>query len=88
MLYLTCTTITSIDLAHYGVCRAKDWVSVKCGTTRNKCIFIYVCAKLDLITGILLRSSSGIGLRNLNSESVSLHEHSIRVSFVCSFILF
>ena len=25
--------ITSIDLAHYGVSRAKDWVSVKCGTT-------------------------------------------------------
>ena len=32
MLYLACTTITSIDLAHYGVSRAKDWVSVKCGT--------------------------------------------------------
>ena len=32
MLYLTCTTITSIDLAHYGVSRAKDRVSVKCGT--------------------------------------------------------
>ena len=27
MLYLTCTTITSVDLAHYGVYRAKDWVS-------------------------------------------------------------
>ena len=25
MLYLTCTTITSVDLAHYGVSRAKDW---------------------------------------------------------------
>ena len=35
MLYLTCTTITSIDLAHYGVSRAKDWVSVKCGTSCN-----------------------------------------------------
>ena len=33
MLYLTCTTITSVDLAHYGVSRAKDWVSVDCGTT-------------------------------------------------------
>ena len=32
MLYLTCTTITSIDLAHYGVSRAKDWVFVKCIT--------------------------------------------------------
>ena len=28
MLYLTCTTITCVDLAHYGVSRAKDWVSV------------------------------------------------------------
>ena len=32
MLYLTCTTITSVDLAQYGVSRAKDWVSVDCGT--------------------------------------------------------
>ena len=32
MLYLTCTTITSVDLAHYGASRAKDWVSVDCGT--------------------------------------------------------
>ena len=32
MLYVTCTTITSVDLAHYGVSRAKDWVSVGCGT--------------------------------------------------------
>ena len=31
MLYLTCTTLTSVDLAHYGVSRAKDWVSVDCG---------------------------------------------------------
>ena len=27
MLYLTCTMISSVDLAHYGVSRAKDWVS-------------------------------------------------------------
>ena len=32
MLYITCTAITSIDLAHYGVSRAEDWVSVDCGT--------------------------------------------------------
>ena len=32
MLCLTCTTITSVDLAHYEVSRAKDWVSVDCGT--------------------------------------------------------
>ena len=32
MLYYTCTTLTSVDLAHYGVYRAKDLVSVDCGT--------------------------------------------------------
>ena len=26
------TIISSIDLAHYGVSRAKDWVSMDCGT--------------------------------------------------------
>ena len=30
------TTITSVDLAHYAVSRAKDWVSVDCGTRSNK----------------------------------------------------
>ena len=35
MLYLTCSTIISVDLAHYGVSRAKDWVSVDCGTSDN-----------------------------------------------------
>ena len=32
MLYLTCTMISSVDLAHYGVSRVKDLVSVDCGT--------------------------------------------------------
>ena len=32
MLYLTCTTISSVDLAQCGISFAKDWVSVKCGT--------------------------------------------------------
>ena len=36
MLYLTCTTITSGDLAHYGISRAQDWVSVDCGTSQNR----------------------------------------------------
>ena len=34
MLYLTYTTIVSVDLADYGVSRAKDWVSVNCGTMK------------------------------------------------------
>ena len=35
MLYLTCTTISSVDLAQYGVSLAKDWVSVECGTSET-----------------------------------------------------
>ena len=32
MLYLTCSMISGVDLSHYGVSRAKDWVFVNCGT--------------------------------------------------------
>ena len=35
MLYLTCTMISSVDLACYRVSRARDWVSVDCGTNSN-----------------------------------------------------
>ena len=35
MLYLTCTMISSVDLACYGVSRAKVWVSVDCGTMHS-----------------------------------------------------
>ena len=30
----TCTMISSVDLTHYGVSRAKDSVIVDCGTSR------------------------------------------------------
>ena len=40
MLYLTCTTITSIDLAHYEVSRAKYRVSVDCVTTSEAEIYV------------------------------------------------
>ena len=32
MLYLTCTIISKVDLARYGVSRAKDWIFVDCGS--------------------------------------------------------
>ena len=32
MPYLTCATIFSVGLARYGVSRAKEWLSVDCGT--------------------------------------------------------
>ena len=35
MFYLTCTIITSVDLAHYGVSCAKDCVTMDCGTSPN-----------------------------------------------------
>ena len=33
MFYLTCTMVSSVDLAQYGVSSAKDWASVECGTS-------------------------------------------------------
>ena len=35
MLYLACTTVSSVDLAQYRVSLAKDWVSVECGTINS-----------------------------------------------------
>ena len=35
MLYLTCTMISSANLVHYGIPRAKDWVSVNGGTSER-----------------------------------------------------
>ena len=35
MLYLTFTMISYVDLAHYGISRAKVWVSVDCGTNNS-----------------------------------------------------
>ena len=49
MLCLTCTTITSVDLAHYGVSRVKDWVSVDCGINRYlHLIYLFVLSILYL----------------------------------------
>ena len=41
-LYLTCTMISSVDLAHYGVSRAKDWVSVTVGQAAKTVFFIQI----------------------------------------------
>ena len=38
MFYLTCTMISSVDLACCGVSHAQDWVSWECGTN----CYIYV----------------------------------------------
>ena len=54
MLYVTCTIISSVDLAHYEVSRAKDWVSVYCGT------ICFRSATQDVISFILPLSFSVI----------------------------
>ena len=47
MLYLTCTTISYVNLAQYEVSHAKDWVSVDCGT--NSIILISAIIRLYCI---------------------------------------
>ena len=38
MLYLTCSIISSVDLSHCGLSRAKDCVSVEYGTNQVVCV--------------------------------------------------
>ena len=54
MLYLTCTTITSVDLAHYGVSCAEDWVSVDCDTIKLKLTFFFLFFFLFFFVGGLI----------------------------------
>ena len=42
ILYLTCTTISSVDLAHYGISLAEDWVFGDCGTINNRLVLCRV----------------------------------------------
>ena len=56
MLYLACTTISSVDLAQYGVSLAKDWVSVECGTM-GVCIFSLIFNVVLGMGGIFLSHS-------------------------------
>ena len=47
MLYLTCTVLSSVDLACYGISRAKAWVSVDSGTSLSR-IHTEVCPRAVL----------------------------------------
>ena len=42
MLCVTCTMISSVDLAYNRVSHAIDWVSVDCGTRDVKLEFIHL----------------------------------------------
>ena len=72
MLYLTCTTITCVDLAHYGVSRAKDWVSVDCGA---RCLECPACGRL-IDTGVRLKEVEG-------SAVLAVGDGRMRVAQVC-----
>ena len=48
MLYLTCTTKIGVDLAHFEVSRAKNWVSVDCGTILIGSIYIVTAEDLSI----------------------------------------
>ena len=59
MFCLTCTTIISVDLAHYIVSRAKDKLSGNCGTN-DSFFFILV---VDLKTLMICRGKSVVFVR-------------------------
>ena len=66
MLYLTCTMISSVDLAHNGVSRAKDWVSVDCATqyvVRLPCCLQIWCTDWFFKTSKTIRFT--VGFRTL-----------------------
>ena len=69
MLYLTCTTITSVDLAHYGVYHVKDWVSVDYGTTKNtgktNLLVIFMVQFSSFHKKLLISQSKFSGTENL-----------------------
>ena len=73
MLYLTCTMIPRVDLAHYGVSHAKDWVSVDCGTSyilshlyninaiKQSACFVFNPIVVDHFASLFSYTSSGRG---------------------------
>ena len=60
-VYLSCTMIFSVDLARYGISRAKDWVSVYCGTSILINKFISLKMMSSLKTASILAVSYKIG---------------------------
>ena len=70
-LYLTCTMISSVDLAHYGVSRATDMVTAYCGTMsicNPKKLFLHkICQRvlfvLDILNNSILYGCSVLRIR-------------------------
>ena len=53
--------ISSVDLAHYGVSRAKDWVSEDCGTKRVNVIICLEPGRVAQSVGHRTRKSGVLG---------------------------
>ena len=80
MLYLTCTMIATVDLAHYGVSRAKDWVSVDCGTTLYH--FVWSSAR-NLDVNLCTFTISKIAARCNKSIDTTIILHKNQISKFC-----
>ena len=77
MLYLTCTTITSVDLAHYRVSHTKDWVSVGCGTNASfETCALFVILKREMVA-VRVINSLDIFQAKYHFFQVHLHEWSL-----------
>ena len=84
MLYRTCTIISSIDLAHYGVFRAKNKVYVDCGTSVFISLFcsIYSCSRnISLISSGLINNKRAKIALNRSPEFKSSNPKQVQHSF-------
>ena len=79
MLYLTCTMISSVDLAHYGVSRAKDWVSVDCGT-----IHFMFCITISFFRKFIKATELDVS----KFTFMSMHSFPNSCKFVCFILSF
>ena len=66
MLCLTCIIVSSVDLAHYGVYCAKDWVSVDCDTMSY---IIHVLLFLSFFSATIARNKDRFWV-NVQSEPI------------------
>ena len=85
MLYLTCTTITSVDLTHYGVSRAKDWVSVDCGTNEFTSV-VHICIHWSLVK--LLQKKLTRGRKFMLENLGQLEETATFIKWTCYLSLY
>ena len=77
MLYRTCTTITSVDLAHYGVSRAENRVSVDCG---KMCSYTPKFSIVLEFSNILFRKEKKMSIKLFENKLLALENHTLPLS--------